>query len=101
MGAQGRCKWPKRLAVSPPSVSKAISHVQHAIGMRLLTPKGVELTAYGRALLRHGMGAFDELRQGIRTIKSLSDPSVGKVRTRLSGRVHERCGFRIIDRFSD
>ena len=72
----------ERLAVSPPSVSKAISDMEHAVGVRLLdrTPKGVEPTAYGRALLRHGIAAFDELRQGIKAIDALTDSSVGEVR---------------------
>jgi DNA-binding transcriptional LysR family regulator len=80
MGSMGRAA--ERLAVSPPSVSKAIADIEHAVGVRLLdrTSKGVAATAYGRALLRHGMGAFDELRQGIKAIESLDDPTVGEVR---------------------
>src|SRR5262245_13572329 len=80
LGSMGKAA--ERLAVSQPSVSKAIADMEHAIGVRLLdrTAKGVEATAYGRALLRHGMGAFDELRQAIEAIESLSDSSVGEVR---------------------
>ena len=56
LGSMGKAA--ERLAVSQPSVSKAIADMEHAIGVRLLdrTPKGVETTAYGRALLRarHG-----------------------------------------------
>ncbi|HEY7232005.1 MAG TPA: LysR family transcriptional regulator [Pseudolabrys sp.] len=79
-GTMGRAA--ERLAVSPPSVSKAISDMEHAIGVRLLdrTAKGVEPTAYGRALLQHSVGAFEELRQAIKAIENLSDPSVGEVR---------------------
>ena len=79
-GSMGRAA--DRLAVSPPSVSKAISDMEHAIGVRLLdrTPKGVEPTAYGRALLHHSTSAFEELREGIRAIESLSDPSGGEIR---------------------
>ena len=80
LGSMGKAA--ERLAVSQPSVSKAIADMEHTIGVRLLdrTPKGVETTAYGRALLRRGMGAFDELRQGIKDIESLADPTVGEVR---------------------
>jgi DNA-binding transcriptional LysR family regulator len=80
LGSMGKAA--ERLAVSQPSVSKAIADMEHAIGVRLLdrTAKGVETTAYGRALLQRGLGAFDELRQGIRDIESLADPSVGEVR---------------------
>jgi DNA-binding transcriptional LysR family regulator len=80
LGSMGKAA--ERLAVSQPSVSKAIADMEHTIGVRLLdrTPKGVETTAYGRALLRRGMGAFDELRQGIKDIEQLSDPTAGEVR---------------------
>ena len=51
VGSMGKAA--ERLAVSQPSVSKAIADMEHTIGVRLLdrTPKGVETTAYGRALL--------------------------------------------------
>jgi DNA-binding transcriptional LysR family regulator len=80
LGSMGKAA--QRLAVSQPSVSKAIADMEQTIGVRLLdrTPKGVECTAYGRALLRRGMGAFEELRQGIKDIESLADPTVGEVR---------------------
>jgi DNA-binding transcriptional LysR family regulator len=80
LGSMGKAA--ERLAVSQPSVSKAIADMERTIGVRLLdrTPKGVETTAYGRALLRRGMGAFDELRQGIKDIESLADPTKGEVR---------------------
>jgi DNA-binding transcriptional LysR family regulator len=44
------------------------------------SPQGVELTIYGRALLKRGLAAFDELKQGIRDIEFLADPTVGEVR---------------------
>jgi len=80
LGSMGKAA--ERLAVSQPSISKAIADIEHAIGVRLLdrTPKGVEPTAYGRALLRRSLGAFDELRQGIKDIEQLSDPASGEVR---------------------
>jgi DNA-binding transcriptional LysR family regulator len=80
MGSMGKAA--ERLAVSQPSVSKAISDMERTIGVRLLdrTSKGVEATAYGRALLRRGMAVFDELREGIREIEFLADPTVGEVR---------------------
>jgi DNA-binding transcriptional LysR family regulator len=75
-------KAAQRLAISQPSVSKAISNIEHTIGVRLLdrTARGVELTVYGRALVKRGMGAFDELGQGIKDIEFLADPMAGEVR---------------------
>lgn len=100
MGSMGRAA--ERLAVSQPSVSKAIADMEHTIGVRLLdrTSKGVEATAYGRALLRRGMGAFDELRQGIQEIESLADPSVGEVRVGCPDVFASGLISAIIDRFS-
>ena len=70
------------LAISVPVVSKAIAELEHTIGVPLLdrSPQGVEPTAYGRALLRRGLAAFDELRQGVKDIEFLSDPTTGEVR---------------------
>jgi DNA-binding transcriptional LysR family regulator len=83
-------------------VSKAIADMEHAIGVRLLdrTSKGVECTAYGRALLRRGMGAFDELRQGIKDIESLSDPTIGEVRVGCPEAIAAGLLSAVIDRFS-
>ena len=80
LGSMGRAA--ERLAISQPSVSKAIADMEHTIGVRLLdrTSRGVEPTDYGRALLRRGVGAFDELRQGIKDIETLADPTTGQVR---------------------
>jgi DNA-binding transcriptional LysR family regulator len=80
MGSMGKAA--ERLAVSQPSVSKAIADIEHAIGVPLLVrmPQGVQTTPYGRALIRRGMGAFDELRRGIKDIEFLADPTAGDVR---------------------
>jgi DNA-binding transcriptional LysR family regulator len=70
------------LAISVPVVSKAIADLEHTVGVPLLdrSPQGVEPTAYGRALLKRGLAAFDELRQGILDIEFLADPTAGEVR---------------------
>jgi DNA-binding transcriptional LysR family regulator len=43
-------------------------------------PQGVELTNYGRALLDGGAAVFDDLRQAVRNIEFLADPTSGEVR---------------------
>ncbi len=80
LGSMGKAA--KRLNVSQPSVSKAVADLEYQLGVRLLdrTARGVETTAYGRALLMRSMGAFDELRQGVKDIETLSDPMIGEVR---------------------
>jgi DNA-binding transcriptional LysR family regulator len=71
-----------KLGVSQPVVSEAIADLEATVGVRLLDrgPRGVEPTLYGQALLKRGQIAFDELRQGIRDIEFLADPTVGEVR---------------------
>src|SRR5687767_5635180 len=75
-------KAAERLAVSQPVVSQAIADLEHTLGVRLLDRgrRGVEPTIYGQALLDHGLAAFDALRQGVRAIEFLSDPTAGELR---------------------
>ena len=75
-------KAAEKLAVSQPAVSKAISDMEHTVGVRLLDrgQRGVEPTAYGRALIRRGLAIFDEMEQGLKEIDFLSDPGAGEVR---------------------
>jgi DNA-binding transcriptional LysR family regulator len=70
------------LAVSQPAVSDAIANLEAALGVRLLDrdPKGVVPTIYADALLKRGDVVFDELRQGIRDIEFLVNPTAGEVR---------------------
>jgi DNA-binding transcriptional LysR family regulator len=70
------------LSVTQPAVSKAIGDLEAALRVRLFdrSPRGVELTAYGQALLSCERAVFDELKQGIQHIEFLSDPAVGEVR---------------------
>jgi DNA-binding transcriptional LysR family regulator len=70
------------LSVSQPAVSDAIANLEAALGVRLLdrSPHGVEPTIYADALLKRGHVVFDELRQGIRDIEFLADPTAGEVR---------------------
>jgi DNA-binding transcriptional LysR family regulator len=100
LGSMGKAA--ERLAVSQPSVSKAIADIEHAIGVRLLdrTSRGVETTHYGRALLRRGLGAFDELREGIKDIEFLTDPSVGEVSIGSPEALSAGLLSAVIDRFS-
>ena len=75
-------KAASQLAVSHPVVSRAISELEQALGVQLLVrnPRGIELTSYGRAMLNRSHVVFDELRQGVKDIEFLSDPTAGEVR---------------------
>lgn len=71
----------KYLGMSQPSVSEAIAALERALRVPLLdrSPQGVEPTIYARTLLRRADIVFDELKQGIRDIEFLSDPTAGEV----------------------
>jgi DNA-binding transcriptional LysR family regulator len=75
-------KASSRLALSQPAISKAIADMEHTLGAPLLerSSRGVELTDCGRVLLERSRVIFDELRQGVRDIQHLSDPTQGEVR---------------------
>jgi DNA-binding transcriptional LysR family regulator len=70
------------LNTTQPAVSKSVADLERTIGVRLLdrSPQGVSPTAYGRALLEGGTAAFDELRQAVKNIEFLADPTAGDVR---------------------
>src|SRR3954469_1986753 len=80
MGSMGRAA--EELGVSQPAVSKVIADLEHVLGVRLLdrNRRGVEPTIYGAALLKRGLVAFDELKQGVRDIEFLADTTSGQVR---------------------
>src|SRR6187455_2540151 len=70
------------LNISQSAISKAIKGLEHAIKVPLFdrTPQGVAPTLYAQALLRSGVAAFDELRQGLKQIEFLADPTAGELR---------------------
>ena len=79
--AGSMAKASTRLAISHPVVSKAISELEHTLGVSLFdrSSQGVEPTAYGRALLDAAVNVFDEMRQGFKRIEFLADPTSGEL----------------------
>lgn len=75
-------KAAQRLGTSQPAISRAIADLEYSVGVRLLerSPRGIQPTQYGRVLIRRGVAAFDELKQGMKDIKFLADPSTGELR---------------------
>ena len=59
------------------AISRSITELEHAVGVRLLdrSRQGVEPTEYGRALLDGGVAVFDDLRQAVKNIEFLADPT--------------------------
>lgn len=70
------------LAISQPAVSRAIADIEYTLGVPLLdrNPHGVEPTLYGRSLMKRGNVVFDELRQSVKEIEFLADPTAGEIR---------------------
>jgi len=95
-------KAAQQLGVSQPAVSEVISDLEHALGVRLLdrTAKGVEPTIYGDALLKRSVAAFDELKQSVRDIAFLSNPTEGKLRIGCTESLATTILPQIISRFS-
>jgi len=71
-----------RLGMTQPAVSDIVAGLEQMFGVRLFdrNPRGVEPTVYGRAILKRGRAAFDEMRQGIKDVEFLSDPTTGEIR---------------------
>src|SRR5262245_54099234 len=70
------------LNTTQPAVSKSIAELERTVGVRLLdrNAQGVEPTACGRPLLDGGTAVFDDLRQAVKNIEFLTDPTAGEVR---------------------
>jgi len=75
-------KAAQQLGVSQPAVSEIIADLENALGVRLLDrhPQGVEPTNYGDALIKRSTAVFDELKQSVRDIEFLADPTAGEVK---------------------
>ena len=72
----------KQLGVTQPAVSDIIAGLESTFGARLFdrSPRGIETTVCGDALLRRARTVLDELRQGAKDIAFLADPTTGEVR---------------------
>jgi DNA-binding transcriptional LysR family regulator len=94
-------KAAERLAISQPVISRSIASLEHALGVRLLERgrNGIEPTMYGRALVTHGLAAFDDLKQGVKAIETLADPTVGEVRVGCPEPISGGLLTEVIDRF--
>ena len=75
-------KAAEHLAISKPVISKTIADLEQVLGVRVLERDrhGAEPTVYGAALLKRGLTVFDELRESVKDIEFLADPTAGDVR---------------------
>src|SRR3954447_6947439 len=70
-----------KMRISQPAISKTITQLERAIGTRLVTrsPRGIDPTPEGRALLDRSLTAFRELQSGIAAMDDLSHPKSGEL----------------------
>ena len=91
-----------RLAITQPAISRALADVEQTLGVPLFdrATHGVELTQYGRALLKRGIAAFDEIDQGVKDIGFLADPTAGELRIGTPAGLSEEIILAVINRLS-
>jgi DNA-binding transcriptional LysR family regulator len=96
-------KAAEQLRVSQSAISKTIGDLEHALGVRLLDRgrRGVEPTIYGHALLKRGLIAFDELKQCVRDIRFLADPTAGELTIGCADSIAATILRLVIDQFSE
>jgi DNA-binding transcriptional LysR family regulator len=90
------------LNTTQPAISRSIKELERTIGTRLVNrgAGGVTPTDYGRALMDSGVAVFDELRQGLKRIEFLADPTAGEVRIGTSAFLAAGFVSTVIDRLS-
>jgi DNA-binding transcriptional LysR family regulator len=72
----------RQLSVSQAAISKAVAEMEHTLRLQLFdrTARGVLPTLYGHALLKGAVAVIDDIRQSVREIEHLADPTTGEVR---------------------
>jgi DNA-binding transcriptional LysR family regulator len=92
----------RQLGLTQPAVSEVIAQLELLFGARLFDrdTRGVEPTIYGRALLKRAQAALDEVKQGVRDIAFLTDPTRGEVRIGCAQRLSAAIMPQIVERFS-
>jgi len=95
-------KAAEELAITQPVVSKTIADLEETLGIRLFDRdrRGVELTLYGRSLLKRSVAVFNDLRAGVTELQFLSDPTGGELRIGSSDAVASGMLAAIISRLS-
>jgi DNA-binding transcriptional LysR family regulator len=90
------------LNTGQPAISRSIAELEHTLGVRLLdrNRQGVTPTEYGRALLDGGTAVFDDLRQTVKNIEFLADPTAGEVRVGCNPFLAASIVSAVVDRLS-
>jgi DNA-binding transcriptional LysR family regulator len=99
----GMAKAARQLAMTQPAVSAAIANLEHMLGVRLLdrSPRGIEPTIYADAMLKRSVAVFDELKQSVKDVAFLADPTEGELRIGCPETIIATVLPRFIERFSE
>ena len=81
IGLGSMAKAAQRLMLTQPAISQSIAELEAVTGVRLLerSTRGVVATSFGMALVKRGAEAIDAVRQSLRDLENLADPSSGEV----------------------
>jgi len=92
----------RRLNLTQPAVSEVIAQLETLFGIRLFdrSTKGVKPTTSGMALLKRAHAAHDEMRQCLREIDFLTDPTAGELHVGCAPRLSAGIMPQIVERFS-
>src|SRR5262245_23308531 len=101
--AGGMAKAARQLAMTQPSVSAAIANLEHMLGVRLLdrSPRGIEPTIYAEAMLKRSVAVFDELKQSVKDVAFLADPTSGELRIGCPESIRATVLPQFVERFTD
>ena len=96
-------KAARQLAMSQPAVSEAIANLEHILRVRLLdrSPRGIEPTIYAGAILKRSAAVFDELKQSVRDIEFMADPTTGELKIGCPESIVDTVLPPTIERFSE
>src|SRR3974390_936375 len=74
-------KAASHLGITQPGVSEIIAGLEDTFSARLFdrSPRGIEMTLYGRALHSRVLAVLDELKQGAKDIAFLGDSTTGEL----------------------
>jgi DNA-binding transcriptional LysR family regulator len=83
------------------AISRSIADLENTMGVRLLdrSSQGIEATKYGEALLKRSIAVFDELKQSVRDIAFLADPTMGELNIACSSAIAFTLIPHVIERF--
>lgn len=93
----------RELGLSQSAISRNLSSLERELGVPLLlrSNHGIELTDYGRILLRRARVADAELRKAKEEIAALSGKTSGGVRTWISAAAESQLMSRAVEKFTE